>query len=133
MTAVNFNNIKIPSNRKFGLFFTAVFLIVGGYCWWIEYTVLAYVFLGLATLFCVVTIVKASLLLPLNKLWMKFGFLLGMIVSPLVLGVIFFGIFTPIGMVMRLFGRDELAIKVCHKSSYWKQKEIQPGTFKNQF
>ena len=81
------------------------------------------------------TIIKPDTLLPLNKLWMRFGLLLGMIISPIVMGVIFFVIFTPIALIMRLFGRDELRLQFNKQSSHWvgRTDEAQPVTFKNQF
>ncbi|MDB2564391.1 SxtJ family membrane protein, partial [Amylibacter sp.] len=71
----------------------------------------------------------------LNKLWMSFGFLLGKIVSPLIIGIIFFALFTPIAVVMRLFGRDELRLRFKSKESHWINREIsmQPNSFRNQF
>ena len=82
-----------------------------------------------------VTIVKADVLLPLNKLWFRFGLLLSTIVSPIVLGVIFFGIFTPIAVLMRMSGRDELRLKFNNKASHWisRSPPIQSDTFKHQF
>ena len=82
------------------------------------------------------TLLKAELLLPLNKLWMSLGLLLGMIVSPIVLGIIFFGMFTPISQLMKLFGRDELRLKLKNRGSHWRLKELTstpPESFKNQF
>ncbi len=68
----------------------------------------AYTFISTSSLLLVITLLKENLLLGLNKLWMRIGFLLGMIVSPIILGIIFFGLVTPYGVVMRIFGRDEL-------------------------
>jgi hypothetical protein len=95
-----------------------------------------YFFIFLAISFFIVTILNAKLLQPINKLWMQFGFLLGKIINPLILGIIFFGIFTPIGIIMKLFGRDELNINIEHKHTYWKDRglgKINLDTFKNQF
>jgi polyferredoxin len=96
---------------------------------------LAYLFAVTALVLFLVTLVKADLLLPLNKLWMRFGLLLGMIVSPIVLGVIFFGLFTPITFLMRLSGRDELRLKFKQKNTHWITRDdmIQADSFKNQF
>ena len=82
-----------------------------------------------------VTIVKAEVLSPLNKLWMRFGLLLGMIVSPIVLGFIFYGLFTPIAFFMRLNGRDELRLKFNNKVTHWilRKESIEPESFKKQF
>lgn len=117
---MNFSELKLPSNRKFGLFFTAVFAITAAYCFY--QTALAYAyFLGvIAAALLLATLTKADLLLPLNKAWMRLGLLLGMIVSPIVLGMIFFLLFTPIGLLMRLFGRDELRLKLTARASHWR-------------
>ena len=74
-------------------------------------------------------------MLPLNKLWMRFGLLLGMIVSPIVLGVVFFVVFTPIAFVMRLSGRDQLRLKFRERQSYWIKRDasVLADSFKNQF
>ncbi len=133
---MKFSDIELPSNRKFGFFFSAIFAIAGGYFFLKDSATASYVFFGLSLLFLVITLVKADVLLPLNKLWMRFGLLLGMIVSPIVLGVIFFGLFAPIGIFMRLFRRDELRLKVKDKPSHWilrDPKSGQNGEFKNQF
>ena len=74
--------------------------------------------------------------MPLNKAWMRLGFLLGVIINPIVLGLIFFLLFTPIALLMRLFGRDELRLRVKNRSSHWKNRNIRSigmNTFKQQF
>ena len=133
---MNLSEIELPSNRKFGFFFTAVFLTAGSYFYLVDISSTSYALLVLGFLFFIVTILNADLLLTLNKLWMRFGLLLGMIISPIVLGVIFFGLFTPISLAMRLFGRDELRLRFKEKSSYWSTPDsTDAGTdsFKNQF
>ena len=126
---------ELPSNRKFGFFFTVVFLVASAYFYIKANTIGLYTFGGLAIIFLLITIIKAELLLPLNKLWMSLGHLIGMFVSPIVLGLIFFGIFTPIGFMMRIFGRDELQLKFQEKRSYWVKREtaLEFNSFKNQF
>jgi uncharacterized membrane protein YjgN (DUF898 family) len=132
---VNRSEIELPSNRKFGLFFTFVFAGVAAYFYYSANLSWAYVFTATASIFLFVTLIKGDALLPLNKLWMHFGRLLGMIVSPIVLGVIFFGLFTPIAMLMRLRGRDELRLKLTQKKSHWISRgaPIKSESFKNQF
>ena len=128
--------IQPPTNQKFGFFFTVVFALASGYFFNEDSTAEAYVFLVLAVTFFLVTVIKADLLFPLNKRWMHFGLLLSRIVSPIVLGVLFFGLFTPIGLGMRLVGRDELRLKVTMLGSFWKQKEatsLSSTNFENQF
>jgi hypothetical protein len=82
---------------------------------------MSYIFFLLAVVFCGITLISADTLLPLNKLWMRFGLFLGMIVSPIVLGIVFFGLFTPISLLMKLFGRDELRLKLTARPSQWKE------------
>ena len=130
------SEVQLPTNRKFGFFFAAVFALAGSYFLKENSFAAAGIFLVLAVIFLVVTVIKAELLLPLNKLWMHFGLLLGKIVSPIVLGVIFFFLFTPIAFVMRIVGRDELRLKVKKLPSFWKpREESTPSStrFKNQF
>lgn len=128
--------LVLPSNRKFGFFFTAIFCLFSLY-FWIEGAInLSYFFLGLCILFFLTSLFKASLLLPLNKFWMKIGYLIGKIINPVVMGVIFFGLFMPISIVMKIFGRDELKLKLKPCESSWRIKEKNPTnvqSFKNQF
>jgi hypothetical protein len=133
---MKFADIELPSNKKFGYFFTVVFAVVGAYFFWKASSSLSYFLFGLSALFAVITLLKADALLPLNKLWMGLGLLIGMVVSPIVLGLIFFVLFTPISLVMKLVGRDELRLKRVERQSYWKPKIADAsasGTFKNQF
>lgn len=125
----------LPSNKRFGFFFTLVFIIATGYFYTNSFLIWTSVFSVLAMMFSLITIVKDDVLLPLNKLWMRFGLLLGMIVSPIVLGVMFFGLFTPIAFLMRLSGRDELRLKFKHRTSHWiiRDKPIRAAYFKQQF
>ena len=133
---MNSSEVQLPTNRKFGFFFTAVFALAGGYFVNKDSVVVAYTLLALAAAFFLVTMIKADFLLPLNKLWMHFGLLLGKIVSPVVLGVIFFGLFTPIALVMVIVGRDELRLRVKKLPSFWKPREknsVSSNQFQNQF
>ena len=132
---MKFSEIELPSNRKFGFFFTFVFAAVAAYFYYSTNVSWAYVFVAAALAFLLVTLINSDALLPLNKLWMRFGLLLGMIVSPIVLGVIFFGLFTPIAMLMRRSGRDELRLKFTQKTSHWISREepIKSELFKHQF
>ena len=132
---MNFNQIKLPSNRKFGFFFTTVFLIASFYSYYVNSELIFYTLSTIGGIFLIVTIINADTLLPLNKLWMKFGILLGMIISPIIMGIIFFGIFTPIAILMRLTGRDELRLRFIRKKSHWthRKKTKEFDTFKKQF
>jgi hypothetical protein len=132
---MKFSEIELPSNRKFGFFFTFVFAAVAAYFYYSANLSWAYVSIIAALIFLFITLIKSDYLLPLNKLWMRFGHLLGMIVSPIILGIIFFGLFTPIAMLMRLSGRDELGLKFSRKASHWilREEPIKSGSFNNQF
>ena len=131
---MKFSEIQLPSNKKFGNFFSIVFALISAYLF-IKNNIWAYFFSFATVSFLLTTILKADLLLPLNKIWMRFGFLLGMFVSPVVLGIIFFGLFTPIALLMRLVGRDELKLKLENKSSQWilKDNTYKGGSFRSQF
>lgn len=132
---MNFSEIELPSNRKFGLFFTFVFAVAAAYFYYTENIVWTYAFVVASLIFLLITLIKSDALLPLNKLWMRFGLLFGMIVSKIVLGIIFFGLFMPIAVLMRLGGRDELSLQFSQKVSHWKTRseQIEPESFKNQF
>ena len=127
------DDIKISSNRSFGIVFFVVFILVALYplvysgeirIWSI---VLSLIFLTLGLL-------NSKILTPLNKLWFKFGILLGKIVSPLIMGIIFFLVVTPIGLIMRLLGKDLLNLKYNKKKkSYWIEKNGPKSKMKNQF
>lgn len=132
---MKFSEVELPSNRKFGFFFTLVFAVAAAYFFEAVKMTWAYAFIAAALVFLIVTLVKSDALLPLNQLWMRFGLLLGMIVSPIVLGVIFFGLFTPIAILMRLSGRDELRLKFNKKATNWipRSEPIKSDSFKHQF
>ena len=127
--------VELPSNRKFGIFFIFVFFITSSYFFLSDGILISYAFFALAVVLLLITFTNEDALLPLNKLWMRFGQLMGKIISPIVLGIIFFVIFTPYGLVMRLFGRDELRLKLGKRESYWKlRKQVKPQTsFRKQF
>ena len=126
---------QLPPNRKFGFFVAFVFAAAATYSYCTENIPWTYVFTAAVLVFLAITLIKSDALLPLNKLWMRFGLLLGMIVSPIVLGVIYFGLFTPIAMLMRLSGRDELRLKFLQKASHWivRSEPTKSDSFKNQF
>lgn len=129
-------DLELPSDRKFGFFFTVIFALMAAYFLREAATEIASAFLALAAVILAVTLLKAELLHPLNKLWMALGVLLGMIVSPIVLGVIFFAVFTPVGLAMRAFGRDELRLRPSDRKTHWKTRSAEIATvdaFKRQF
>ena len=130
------SELQLPSNKSFGYFFASVFVLFSAYFFFKNSNQFFFIFLFLALTFLALSVFKSELLLPLNRLWMRFGLLLGMIVSPIVLGVIFFGLFAPVSLTMKLFGRDELRLKVSSRESFWKDKDADTmisNSFSNQF
>ena len=132
---ITLSEIELPSNRNFGFFFAFVFAVAAIYFYYYSIVKLAYVFVAASLIFITITLIKSDALLPLNKLWMRFGLLLGMILSPIILGMIFFGLFTPVAALMRLSGRDELRLKFSQKESHWitRSEPIKSDSFKYQF
>ena len=127
------SNIKISSNRNFGLVFFIVFLIVT--IWPITYDEPVRIWSAIISLvFLILGLMNSILLTPLNKLWFKFGIILGAIVSPVVMGVVFFLVVTPIGLIMKIMGKDLLNKKYDKKKrTYWIKRDKLIGTMKRQF
>lgn len=132
---MNFSGIELPYNRNFGFFFTSVFAVAAAYVYYSVNMTWAYVIVAASSIFLLIASIKSDALLPLNKLWMQFGLLLGIIVNPIVLGIIFFGLFTPIAILMRITGRDELRLKFTQKTSHWisRNEPMESESFTNQF
>ncbi len=128
--------LELPNNKAFGWFFAAVFTTTAAYAYWKGWGTFTQVSAILAICFASATLLYPKLLAPLNQLWYGLGMLLGKIVSPIVLGLIFFVLITPVSLVTRLFGRDELKMKKRNVESYWTDRS-PPGppsdSFKNQY
>ena len=126
------DNIKISSNRSFGIVFFIFFLIVSLYPMLNENEIRLWALI-ISVIFLVLGLINSIILTPLNKSWYKFGILLGKIVSPIVMGVVFFLVVTPISLIMKLFGKDILNIKKNKKQTYWIEKNGLKSKMKNQF
>jgi hypothetical protein len=126
------DDVKISSNRSFGIVFFVVFFIItlfplthgGEIRLWSLIISLIFLTLGL---------LNSKILAPLNKIWFKFGVFLGKIVSPIIMGIIFFLVVTPIGLIMRSLGKDLLNLKYNKNKSYWIEKNGPKSIMKNQF
>jgi len=132
---ISINNM--PSERSFGLLFTLVFISVGMYSVYksLPPALTLPLFLA-AILFLAASLLKPKLLTPLNKSWFLLGFLMGKLISPIVLGFIFFLLITPIAVITRVFGRDELKLHKQIRKSHWVDRNPagpEPLSFKNQF
>lgn len=128
---------KLPSNRRFGLTFAAVFLALGACAVIRAHGAAVYVALfAIGVMFGSIALTVPRFLEPINVLWFHFGELLGRVVSPLVLGIIYFGLLVPIAFVARLLGRDELHLKQQTVATYWISRN-PPGptgqSFTHQF
>ena len=127
------SKINISSNRSFGLVFFVIFLIVALWPLKNEEDIRLWS-LVISIIFFILGVLNSKLLTPLNKLWFKFGILLGSIVSPFVMGIIYFAVVTPIGVLMRLLGKDLLRTsKIKNTSTYWIKRDKQKSTMKKQF
>ena len=126
-------SVKISSNRSFGFLFFIVFLVISLWPLKSQEDLRLWAFI-LALIFFVLGILNSKFLTPLNKLWMKFGIFLGSIISPFVMGIVFFMVVTPVGLIMRFLGKDLLRIKKSKfVSTYWISREKQNNTMKRQF
>ena len=126
------DDIKISSNRSFGIVFFVVFLLIAFYPLlkngeiriWSLIISLGFLILGL---------INSKILTPLNRLWFKFGLLLGKIISPLIMGIIFFLVVTPIGILMKILKKDSLNLNYNNNKTYWIEKNEPKSKMKNQF
>tara|TARA_B100002051_G_C16684947_1_gene612049 strand:+ start:219 stop:611 length:393 start_codon:yes stop_codon:yes gene_type:complete len=125
--------IKISSNKSFGLVFFVIFIIVALWPLLNDGNIRIWSII-VSIIFLILGLLNSKILTPFNKLWMRLGALLGIIVSPIVMGVVYFGIITPIGLIMKLFGKDVLNLKLDkNKKTYWTLKKKIPSKMKDQF
>ena len=126
------DDIKISSNRSFGIVFFVVFSLIALYP--LTYSGEIRIWSAIISIiFLVLGLLNSKILAPFNKLWFKFGILLGKIISPIVMGIIFFFVVTPIGFIMRILGKDVLNLKYNKNQSYWIEKNGPKSKMKNQF
>ena len=125
-------DVKIGSNRSFGIVFFIVFLLISIYPLINNEDIRIWSLL-VSLIFLVLGLINSNILSPLNKLWFKFGIFLGKIISPLIMGIIFFLVVTPIGLIMRLIGKDVLNLRYNDYKSYWIEKTGPKSKMKNQF
>ena len=124
-------NIKSKDNITFGILFFIVFLIIGLYPLKNGLNIRLWS-LGLSFVFLMITFIRPNLFTPLNKLWIQFGILLGKVISPIVMGLVFFFVVTPIGILVRLFKKDVMGLKK-KETSYWINREDKVQSMRKQF
>ena len=124
--------IKVSSNKSFGIVFSIFFLLISIYPL-LNNDPIYYWSLFLSFIFLVLGLMDSKILSPLNLLWFKFGILLGKIVSPIVMGIIFFLVVTPISILLKIFGKDVLNLKFNNNKTYWIEKNEPKSNMKKQF
>ena len=124
--------IKLPTNRNFGLVFFIIFLFISLYPL-LKNENIRYWSLTISLTFLILGIINSKLLTPLNKAWIKFGIFLGKIMTPIVMGLIFFLVVTPTYIILKIIGKDVLKHKKNKSETYWLTKEEAKSTMKDQF
>ena len=124
--------IKVSSNKSFGIVFSIFFLLISVYPL-LNNDPIHYWYLFVSFIFLVLGLMNSKILSPLNLLWFKFGILLGKIVSPIVMGIIFFLVVTPISIILKIFGKDVLNLKFNNNKTYWIVKDGPKSNMKKQF
>ncbi len=126
------SKITVGSNKNFGIVFCIFFLIVSLYPLINGESIRLWSII-LSGIFLILGLLNSRVLTPLNILWFKFGILLGRFISPIVMGLVFFLVVTPTGIIMRLFKKDLLKLKKNNSNTYWINKEESKSDMKNQF
>ena len=126
------DEIKVGSNKSFGIVFFFVFLLISLYPLLSGENIRLWSLI-VSLIFLILGVLNSNFLSPLNKLWFKFGILLGKIISPIIMIIIFFLVVTPIGLIMRLLRKDVLNLKFNDYKSYWIEKSGPKSKMKNQF
>ena len=124
--------IKVSSNKSFGIVFSIIFLLISIYPL-LNNDPIYYWSIFVSFIFLVLGLMNSKILSPLNLLWFKFGILLGKIVSPVVMGIIFFLVVTPISIILKIFGKDVLNLKFNNNKTYWIVKDGPKSNMKKQF
>ena len=126
------NEIKISSNKSFGVVFFIVFFLFG--IWpALKGNDVRYWSIFLSLIFLILGLLNSKLLSPLNRLWFKFGIILGNFIAPIIMGLVFFLVVTPIGLIMKLLGKDLINLKKNKDKTYWIEKKEIKSSMKNQF
>ena len=119
-------------NKSFGILFFIIFFIYGIWPIFNSNSIRIWS-LVIAVVFFILVLFNSKLLVPLNSIWLKFGELLGKIVSPIAMAFVYFIVITPIAIIIRLLGKDLLNVKFNTRSSYWTSRDENIGSMKKQF
>ena len=126
------NDVKIGSNKSFGIVFFIVFLLISLYPLTNHENIRIWSLI-ISLIFLILGLLNSKILNPFNKLWFKFGMILGRIISPIIMSIIFFLVVTPIGLIMKLLKKDLLNLKFNKTNTYWIEKSGPKSKMKNQF
>ncbi len=126
------DDIKINSNRSFGIVFFVVFLFIALYPLSYNGEIIKWS-LVISLILLVLGLINSKILTPVNKIWFKLGIFLGNIISPIIMAIVFFLVVTPIGLIMKVLRKDLLNLKFNSKKSYWIEKNGPKSKMKNQF
>lgn len=129
---MNNSKTKLPSNKSFGILFFIVFTIISIYPLINDNSIRLWSLI-VGIIFLILGLVNSKLLTPLNIIWMKLGMFLGIIVSPIVMGIVFFLVVTPTALIMKILRKDLLNLAMNKSSSYWIEKDKIKSSMKNQF
>ena len=124
--------MKNSSNKSFGILFFIVFLIIGLWPLYHSNPIRLWSVI-VAVIFLILGLLNSKILSPFNKVWVKFGELLGKIIAPIVMFIVFFVILTPLSLIVRIFKKDLLKVKYSKEKSYWIKREKNIGSMKKQF
>ena len=120
------------SNKSFGIVFFLVFFLIATYPL-LYGNDLRLWSLFVSFIFLILGLMNSKILSPLNRIWFKFGIILGKVFSPIVMGIIFFIVVTPIALIMRILRKDILNLKFNENDTYWIDKKGPKSSMKNQF
>ena len=125
-------NINRSSNKEFGIVFSIFFFLVFVFLFF-KNGQISFFLLAFSLFILILGLINSPILTPFNIIWFKLGLFLGKIVSPIVMGIIFFGVVTPIGLIMKIFKKDLLNLKFSNKESYWQTRPKLKNNMKKQF
>ena len=126
------DDIKISSNRSFGIVFFFIFLLISVYPLLYNENIRIWSLI-ISIIFLFLGIINSRILTPFNHIWFKFGLVLGRFISPLIMGLVFFLVVTPIGLLMRVFKKDLLNLRFDNNDTYWINKQEPKSKMKDQF
>ncbi len=125
------NNLQ-STNRSFGIVFFVFFIIISLYPLLDDENIRIWSLI-VSIIFLILGLINSKFLTPLNRIWFKFGIVLGNFISPIIMGVVFFLIVTPTSLIMKTLGKNLLNLKKKNKKTYWIERSKIKSKMKNQF